>query len=140
MLFVGEVTMDTAVLKESLGEIKKPFARLLCAFTAMLCLSLLASEGAHLIGALFIGYLAGGAYLWTLVFRTLRSAGMSAEGAKKEMLFGLVLRFLTLALIFGVAAKVGTQVFAVTVLGFLTVYLTALFLMIGHNLKKGKRG
>jgi len=26
------------------------------------------------------------------------------------------------------------------VLGFLTVYLTALFLMIGHNLKKGKRG
>jgi hypothetical protein len=38
-----------------------------------------------------------------------------------------------------VAAKISTQVFAVTVLGFLTVYLTALFLMIGHNYKKGKR-
>ena len=132
--------MDTAVLKESLGEIRKPFFRLILAFTAMLCLSLLASGGAHLIGALLIGYLAAGAYLWTLVYRTFHSAGMGQAGAKKEMLFGLILRLLTLALIFGVAAKIGTQVFAVTVLGFLTVYLTALFLMIGHNLKKGKRG
>ena len=131
--------MDTAVLKESLGEIRKPFFRLILAFTAMLCLSLLASGGAHLIGALLIGYLAAGAYLWTLVYRTFRSAGMGQAGAKKEMLFGLILRLLTLALIFGVAARIGTQVFAVTVLGFLTVYLTALFLMIGHNLKKGKR-
>lgn len=131
--------MDTAVLKEALGELKKPFARLICAFTVMLCLSLLASGGGHLIGALFIGYLAGGAYLWTLVFRTFRSAGLGQAGAKREMLVGLVLRLLTLALIFGVAASIGTQVFAVTVLGFLTVYLTALVLMIGHNYKKGKR-
>jgi hypothetical protein len=100
--------MDTAVLKESLGEIRKPFFRLILAFTAMLCLSLLASGGAHLIGALLIGYLAAGAYLWTLVYRTFRAAGMGQAGAKKEMLLGFVLRFLTLALIFGVAAKVGT--------------------------------
>ncbi len=132
--------MDTAVLKETLGEIKRPFCLALAAFTAMLCLSLFASGGAHLIGALFIGYLAAGAYLWTLVYRTFRSAGMGQAGAKKEMLFGLILRLLTLALVFGVAAKIGTQVFAVTVLGFLTVYLTALVLMIGNNLKKGKRG
>ena len=132
--------MDTSVLKEALGEIKRPFCLTLAAFTAMLCLSLMASGGAQLIGALFIGYLAAGAYLWTLVYRTFRSAGMSAQGAKKEMLFGLILRLLTLALIFGVAARIGTQVFAVTVLGFLTVYLTALVLMIGNNLKKGKRG
>ena len=89
--------MDTAVLKETLGEIKRPFCLALAAFTAMLCLSLFASGGAHLIGALFIGYLAAGAYLWTLVYRTFRSAGMGQAGAKKEMLFGLILRLLTLA-------------------------------------------
>ena len=125
-------------LRESLERQGRTFAKVLLAVTVMMVISLTASGQAALIPALFIGYLVGFLYLWTLVFRTYRSAGMYADGVRRQMLFGLALRLVALFAILYVAANISVPVFASCVMGFFSVYFLALLVMIGCNFTQGK--
>ncbi len=121
------------MFREAFAGLPRKFARNLVLLTLFMVTGLVGSGGAHLLGAFFIGYLAAAIYLGTLVSRTVRSAGLAAGAAKREMLVGLLLRLLALAVILGVAAHISEQVFAVCALGFFSVYLVALATLIRHN-------
>lgn len=121
------------MFKEAFAGLPRKFARNLAILALLTVTGLMGSGGAHLLGALFIGYLAGAIYLGTLVSRTARSAALPVEGARREMLVGLLLRLVALAVILSVAAHISVQVFAVCALGFFSVYILALGMLIHHN-------
>lgn len=121
-------------LRECLAGPGRKFARLLAAVTLMLVASFLAAGEASMLGALFAGYMVGFLYLWTLVYRTYRSAGLSAGGARRQMLWGLCLRLAALFAILLVAARISTRVFAVCAGGFICVYGLAMLTLVGHNI------
>ena len=87
-----------------------------------------------LIGALLLGYFTGGIFVGTMVYRIWRSAGLSADGAKKQMLWGLVLRLGMLFIVLFTAVHISVQVFGVTVLGFLLFYGLSLVHLVQGNI------
>lgn len=121
-------------LRECLAEPGRKFARLLAAVTLMLVVSFLAAGEASMLGALFAGYMAGFLYLWNMVFRTYRSAGLGVAGAKRQMLLGLCLRLLALFAILTAAARISPGVFAVCAGGFICVYVAAMLTLVTHNI------
>lgn len=91
--------------------------------TLMAVITLAANGRVDLIGALFIGYFAAAVYAWTMAYRIWRSAGLSASGAKREMLWGLVLRLAVLLVVLFAAVRISTEVFGMVVAGFWLFYL-----------------
>ena len=123
------------MFKEAFAGMPRKLARNFLLLALLTVTGLVGSGGAHLLGALLIGYLAAAIYLGTLVSRTARSAGLSVGGAKREMLVGLILRLLALAVILSVAAHISVQIFAVCALGFFSAYILALGTLIHHNFR-----
>jgi len=126
--------MNVARFLGALRVYRRAFLTVLLALTALCALSLIASGEAFLLGALFLGELLGALYLWTLVFRTIKSAALAAPAAKREMLWGLFLRLLALFAVLAVAANLSVRVFFAATGGFLLVYFTALFTVLVQEL------
>ena len=81
----------------------------------------------RLIGGVLAGYAAGAAILWGMSYRVWRSAGFPPARARREMLWGLALRLMTLFLILSAAAQISPAVFWAAAGGCLLFY--ALFML-----------
>ena len=99
--------------------------------------SMLAASGqTELIGALIIGFITGLVFLGNMSMRLWRAAQLSAGNAKRQMLWGLVLRLLVLFIVLFAAVQISTQVFSIVALGFVLCYAWAMVLMIRMNSAK----
>ena len=88
---------------------------------------LFAAGEVRLIGGVLAGYAAGAAILWGMSYRVWRSAGFPPARARREMLWGLALRLMTLFLILSAAAQISPAVFWAAAGGCLLFY--ALFML-----------
>lgn len=121
-------------MREFLSVFAKRLLKSLGIVTLMVSLLLLSGGNGGLIGALLLGYFTGGIFVGTMVYRIWRSAGLSADGAKKQMLWGLVLRLGMLFIVLFTAVHISVQVFGVTVLGFLLFYGLSLVHLVQGNI------
>ena len=126
-------------MKEVLSGFVWKLARSLAICTLVIGISLLSTGEGSLVGALFVGYLAAAICIWTLVYRTWRSASLDVSSAKKQMLWGLFLRLVTCFTVLAVAAQISTRVFAVTTLGFLLCYALAMGHLVYYTIQSGKK-
>ena len=126
-------------MEEVLSGYVRKLVRSLAICTLVMVIALLSAGEGTLIGALFAGYLAAAVCIWTLVYRTWRSASLDMASAKKQMLWGLVLRLVTCFTVLAVAARISTRVFAITTLGFLLCYALAMVHLVRYNIQSGKK-
>ena len=94
---------------------------------------LVANGQTELIGALIIGFMTGLVFLGNMSLRLWRAARADANHAKRQMLWGLVLRLLVLFIVLFAAVRISTQVFSIVALGFVLCYAWAMVLMIRMN-------
>ena len=97
---------------------------------------LVANGQTELIGALIIGFVTGLVFLGNMSLRLWRAAHATANHAKRQMLWGLVLRLLVLFIVLFAAVQISTQVFSIVALGFVLCYAWAMVLMIRMNSAK----
>ena len=114
-------------MKDVLLPVVRRFARTLLLVTASIAAMLLVSGEIRLIGGVLAGYAAGAAILWGMADRVWRSAGFPPARARREMLWGLALRLMTLFLILSAAAQISPAVFGAAAGGCLLFY--ALFML-----------
>ncbi|MBQ2087587.1 MAG: hypothetical protein II470_05885 [Selenomonas sp.] len=96
--------------------------------------SMLAANGTvELIGALIIGFVTGLVFLGNMSMRLWKAASLSAGNAKRQMLWGLVLRLMVLFIVLFASVQISTQVFSMVALGFVLCYAWAMVLMIRMN-------
>ena len=126
-------------MEEVLSGYVRKLVRSLAICTLVMVIALLSAGEGTLIGALFAGYLAAAVCIWTLVYRTWRSASLDMASAKKQMLWGLILRLVTCFTVLAVAAQISTRVFAITTLGFLLCYALAMVHLVHYNIQSGKK-
>ena len=74
-------------MKDFLSEYVGKLIRTLAICTMIIVLPLIFNGQLMLIGALLVGYLAAAICIWTLVYRTWKSASLDAASAKKQMLW-----------------------------------------------------
>jgi hypothetical protein len=79
-----------------------------------------------LCGSVLIGALLAFFYFVSTAARLETAAKMNVASAKKTMLIGLLLRFLMIAVVLGVAARISTELFLTSAMCFITFYVTAL--------------
>lgn len=126
-------------MEEVLSGYVRKLVRSLAICTLVMVIALLSAGEGRVIGALFAGYLAAAVCIWTLVYRTWRSASLDMASAKKQMLWGLCLRLVTCFTVLAVAAQISTRVFAVTALGLLLCYGLAMGHLVYYNIQSGKK-
>ena len=97
---------------------------------------LVANGQKELIGALIIGFMTGLVFLGNMSLRLWKAASLPVGGAKRQMLWGLVLRLMVLFIVLLAAVRISTQVFSIVALGFLLCYAWAMVLMIRMNSAK----
>ena len=97
---------------------------------------LVANGQTELIGALIIGFMTGLVFLGNMSLRLWKAASLPVDGAKRQMLWGLVLRLMVLFIVLLAAVRISTQVFSIVALGFLLCYAWAMVLMIRMNSAK----
>lgn len=120
-------------MKEVLSIFVKRLISSLVICTVVIATYLCYIGQAMLVGALFIGYLAAGVCIWTLVYRTWRSASLDVDKAKQQMLWGLILRLTTCFVVLATAAHLSLAIFAVATTGFLLCYVLAMFFLIQYK-------
>ena len=123
-------------MKEILSFFMKRFIIGLGVITFTVGSMLVANGQTELIGALIIGFMTGLVFLGNMSLRLWRAAQLSADRAKKQMLWGLVLRLLVLFIVLFAAVQISTQVFSIVALGFVLCYAWAMVLMIRMNSAK----
>ena len=114
-------------MKDLLLPVVRRFARTLLLVTISVAAMLFAAGEVRLIGGVLAGYAAGAAILWGMSYRVWRSAGFPPARARREMLWGLALRLMTLFLILSAAAQISPAVFGAAAGGCLLFY--ALFML-----------
>jgi hypothetical protein len=97
---------------------------------------LVANGQTELIGALIIGFMTGLVFLGNMSLRLWKAASLPVGGAKRQMLWRLVLRLMVLFIVLLAAVRISTQVFSIVALGFLLCYAWAMVLMIRMNSAK----
>ena len=97
---------------------------------------LVANGQTELIGALIIGFITGLVFLGNMSLRLWKAASLPVGGAKRQMLWGLVLRLMVLFIVLFAAVQISTQVFSMVALGFVLCYAWAMVLMIRMNSAK----
>ena len=117
-------------MKEVLSFFMKRFIIGLGVITFTVGSMLVASGQTELIGALIIGFMTGLVFLGNMSLRLWRAAHATANHAKRQMLWGLVLRLLVLFIVLFAAVQISTQVFSIVALGFVLCYAWAMVLMI----------
>ncbi|MBO5652450.1 MAG: hypothetical protein J5908_13365 [Selenomonas sp.] len=123
-------------MKEILSFFMKRFIIGLGVITFTVGSMLVANGQTELIGALIIGFITGLVFLGNMSMRLWRAAGASAGNAKRQMLWGLVLRLLVLFIVLFAAVQISTQVFSMVALGFVLCYAWAMVLIIRMNSAK----
>ena len=123
-------------MKEILSFFMKRFIIGLGVITFTVGSMLVANGQTELIGALIIGFMTGLVFLGNMSMRLWRAAGASAGNAKRQMLWGLVLRLLVLFIVLFAAVQISTQVFSMVALGFVLCYAWAMVLIIRMNSAK----
>ena len=114
-------------MKDVLLPVVRRFARTLLLVTISVAAMLFAAGEVRLVGGVLAGYAAGAAILWGMSYRVWRSAGFPPARARREMLWGLALRLMTLFLILSAAAQISPAVFWAAAGGCLLFY--ALFML-----------
>ena len=97
---------------------------------------LVANGQTELIGALIIGFMTGLVFLGNMSLRLWKAASLPVGGARRQMLWGLVLRLMVLFIVLLAAVRISTQVFSIVALGFVLCYAWAMVLMIRMNSAK----
>ena len=97
---------------------------------------LVANGQTELIGALIIGFMTGLVFLGNMSLRLWKAASLPVGGAKRQMLWGLVLRLMVLFIVLFAAVQISTQVFSIVAMGFVLCYAWAMVLMIRMNSAK----
>ena len=97
---------------------------------------LVANGQTELIGALIIGFMTGLVFLGNMSLRLWKAASLPVGGAKRQMLWGLVLRLMVLFIVLFEDVQIATQVFSIVALGSLLCYAWAMVLMIRRNSAK----
>ena len=97
---------------------------------------LVANGQTELIGALIIGFMTGLVFLGNMSLRLWKAASLPVGGAKRQMLWGLVLRLMVLFIVLLAAVRISKQVFSIVALGFVLCYAWAMVLMIRMNSAK----
>lgn len=123
-------------MKEILSFFMKRFIIGLGVITFTVGSMLVANGQTELIGALIIGFITGLVFLGNMSMRLWRAASASAGNAKRQMLWGLVLRLLVLFIVLFAAVQISTQVFSMVALGFVLCYAWAMVLIIRMNSAK----
>ena len=90
-----------------------------------------------LIGGLFVGYLAGGIFCWTLTNR-MEDEHFDREKAASQLQNGLFIRLGSLCVIMGLAAQVSKPFFLVAIAAYLLFLVTAFSCMIAARVKKDR--
>ena len=123
-------------MKEILSFFMKRFIIGLGVITFTVGSMLVANGQTELIGALIIGFMTGLVFLGNMSLRLWKAASLPVGGAKRQMLWGLVLRLMVLFIVLLAAVRISTQVFSIVALGFLLCYAWAMVLMIRMNSAK----
>ena len=126
-------------MKDFLSEYVGKLIRTLAICTMIIVLPLIFNGQLMLIGALLVGYLAAAICIWTLVYRTWKSASLDAASAKKQMLWGLTLRLVTCFVDLAAAVNISVAVFAATAGGFLLCYALSMAHLIHYNQQSDKK-
>lgn len=117
-------------MKELLLTQARRLFKALAACTAIILLSLFQAGQLHLIGGVIAGYLVGIAWYGIVLARLMRSAEMTVEQAKRQMVVGMILRFLLLVAVLVAAIHISMDMF-ITVFGcFALVYVLGLLLLL----------
>lgn len=123
-------------MKEILLDSARSMLKSLAVVTLMVAITLVSSGEGRLMGALVIGYVTAATFLWTMIYRIWRIAGLSPDSAKRQMLWGLALRLMVLVIVLFVAIHISVRVFSVVAAGFLLFY----FLFMVHLAIASYRG
>ena len=126
-------------MKDFLSEYVGKLIRTLAICTMIIVLPLIFNGQLMLIGALLVGYLAAAICIWTLVYRTWKSASLDAASAKKQMLWGLTLRLVTCFVVLAAAVNISVAEFAATAGGFFLCYALAMAHLIHYNQQSDKK-
>ena len=120
-------------MRELLSAYGRPFVRWLLACAALVVVSLIGAGEAGLIGAFLVGCLAAAVCAWILVCRTWMSSELDIVRAKKHMWIGMVLRLVTMFLVFLIAIQISVHVFWAVVSGFMLFSLLAMIHLVLFN-------
>jgi len=90
-----------------------------------------------LIGGLFVGYLAGGIFCWTLTNR-MEDGHFDQKKAASQLQNGFFIRMGSLCLIMGLAAQVSKPFFLVAIAAYLLFLGAAFACMIADRIKKSR--
>ncbi len=90
-----------------------------------------------LIGGLFVGYLAGAIFCWTLTNR-MEEGHFDHKKAASQLQNGLFIRIGSLCIIMGLAAQVSKPFFLVAIAAYLLFLVTAFACLIADRVKKNR--
>lgn len=120
-------------MKRLLSILARRTAMSLAVVTLMVVIHLWSVGEIYLVGAIAVGYFLAAVFFVSTALRLWRSVGMTREGAKRQMLFGLALRLLMLFAALYAAVHISAKVFAGVAAGFLVGYAVALINLIVLN-------
>ncbi len=105
--------------------------KIFLAVAAMMVIQLISAGQYFLCGSVLIGALLAFFYHLSTAARLETAAQMKdIAQAKKIMLIGLLLRFLMIAVVLGVAARISTDLFLTSSMCFIVFYVTALGVLV----------
>ena len=106
-----------------------------CTLAGALCFLLMGEP--MLIGGLFVGYLTGGIFCWTLTNR-MGDGHFDRKKAASQLQNGLFIRLGSLCLIMGLAAQVSKPFFLVAIVAYLLFLGVAFACLIAARVKKNR--
>ena len=104
--------------------------KIFLAVAAMMVIQLISAGQLFLCGSVLIGALLSFFYFLSTAARLETAAKMDAASAKRTMLIGLLLRFLMISIVLGVAARISTELFLTSAMCFIVFYVTALGVLV----------
>lgn len=116
-------------MKEILLTQTRKLFKALAACTAIILLSLFQAGKLYLIGGVIAGYLMGIAWYGLILAKLTRSSGMTVEQAKRQMVSGMILRFVLLLAVLGTAIQISAELFFTVAFCFGLVYVIGLVLL-----------
>ena len=106
-----------------------------CTLAGALCFLLMGEP--MLIGGLFVGYLTGGIFCWTLTNR-MEDGHFDRKKAASQLQNGLFIRLSSLCLIMGLAAQVSKPFFLVSIVSYLLFLAIAFACVVADRIQKNR--
>ena len=105
--------------------------KMFLAVAAMMLIQLISIGQYYLSGSVLVGALLAFFYFLSTAARLETAAKINnVAQAKKTMLVGLLLRFLMIAVVLGVAARISTELFLTSAICFVVFYVTGLGVLV----------